>query len=238
MMVGVPRVARRRPRQIEARAADREFMRRQLAEHDGAGAAQPCHADRVLGGDIVDQDLRMAGRRQAGDIDDVLDADRHAVQRAAPPSRRDLGFGGLGGRHRRLGIEPDEGMQPRVEPADPVEQRRHQLDRRQLAGGDRRCRRCRRHPVQFAHSPSPPRIGGQGSARGSARRLDPRRRARRLLGGGGHIVGKLRQRLVQPGAPRQEFDRRLVHAAPPGDGLDESLSHEGNCAQREAVVLP
>ena len=39
---------------------------------------------------LSDQDLRMAGRRQAGDIDDVLDADWHAMQRAAHASRGDL----------------------------------------------------------------------------------------------------------------------------------------------------
>ena len=156
-MVGVPRVARRRPRQVEARAADREFVRRQLAQHDRAGAAQPRDADRVGGRDIVDQDLGMAGRRQAGDIDDVLDADRHAVQRAARPARHDLGLGGPGRVHRRLGVEPDEDMQLRVEPLDALQQRRRQLDRRQLAGGDRpRRRRPRVSQCRSLTARSPP----------------------------------------------------------------------------------
>ena len=167
MMIGVPRVARRRPGQIEARAADGEFVRRELAHDDGAGAAQPRHAHRIGRRDIVDQDLRMAGRRQARDIDDVLDADRHAMQRTAQAARRDLGFGGPGRVHRRLAVEPDEDVQLRVEPGDALQQRRHQLDRREFAGGDRLRRVGRGHPVQVAHRPVPAFIGGQGSARGS-----------------------------------------------------------------------
>jgi hypothetical protein len=120
VMVRVPRVAGRRPRQVEARATDRKFMRRQFAQHDRAGTAQLCHAHRIGRGDMVDQDLRVAGRWQPGDIDDVLDADRHAVQLAARPARHDLGLGSPGSSHRRLGIEPDKGMQRRIEPGDAI----------------------------------------------------------------------------------------------------------------------
>ena len=38
MVLRVPRVARRRERQVEARTADGELVRRELAHHDGAGA--------------------------------------------------------------------------------------------------------------------------------------------------------------------------------------------------------
>jgi hypothetical protein len=167
-MVEVPRVARRRPRQIEARTADREFMGRELAENNGAGAAQPRHADRVGSGDIVGEDLGMARRRQPGDIDDILDADRHAVQRPARAAGHDLGLGRPRRGGRRVAIEPDKRMQPRIEALDAVEERHRQLDRRQLARPDRLRRRRRGEPVQFTHGPAPTRIGGQGSARGSA----------------------------------------------------------------------
>ena len=53
MMVGVPGIARRRPRQVEARPADGELVRRELAHDDGAGAAQLLHADGVGLGDVV-----------------------------------------------------------------------------------------------------------------------------------------------------------------------------------------
>ncbi len=47
----------------------------------------------------------MAGRGQARDVDDVLDADRHAVQRAAQAAGLRLGLGGQGGRHRGLAVD-------------------------------------------------------------------------------------------------------------------------------------
>ena len=93
MMIGVPGIAGRRPREIEARPADGELVSRELAQHDGAGPAQLLDTDRVGGRHVVLPDLRMAGRRQAGDVDDVLDADGHTVQRPAQPTRLRLGFG-------------------------------------------------------------------------------------------------------------------------------------------------
>ena len=95
----------------------------------------------------------MAGRGQARDVDDVLDADRHAVQRPADPARRDLGLGRPRRRHRRLAVEADEGVEPGIEPLDAGEQRLHQLDRRKFLGGDRLGRRGGRHEVQVGHAP-------------------------------------------------------------------------------------
>ena len=71
----------------------------------------------------------MARGRQAGDIDDVLDADRHAVQRPAHAARGDLGLGGARGVHRGIGVQPDEGVQLRIEPLDARQQRVQQFDR-------------------------------------------------------------------------------------------------------------
>ena len=39
-MLAVPRIARRRPRQVERRAAMREFVGRQLADQDRAGLVE------------------------------------------------------------------------------------------------------------------------------------------------------------------------------------------------------
>src|SRR5215472_15254885 len=166
-MIRIPRIARRRPREIEAGAADREFVGREFAEHDCAGAAQTRHANRIGRGDVVAQDLRMAGRRQTHDIDDVLDADRYAVQRPARAAGDDLGFRGLRRRHGGVGVEANKDVELRIEPADPFEQRRHQLDRRNFPGDDSAGRADRGHPVKVVHSPAPARIGGHGSARGS-----------------------------------------------------------------------
>jgi hypothetical protein len=167
MVVAVPRIARRRERQVEAGAADGEFMGGQLAHDDGAGLAQFADDDGVGGGDVVDQDLGVAGGRQPGDVDDVLDPDRHAVQRAADAPGGDLGLGVAGHRHGGLAVHPDEGVEPVVQAFDAVEQRGHQLDRRQgpcrKRAGGLRCG----EPVQVAHKPIPGFIGGQGSAAGS-----------------------------------------------------------------------
>ncbi len=89
------RIARRRPRQVEARPADGELVRRELAHDDGARAAQLLHADGVGLGDVVLEDLGMAGRGQARDVDDVLDADRHAMQRPAQAAGDSFGLGRL-----------------------------------------------------------------------------------------------------------------------------------------------
>ena len=109
----------------------------------------------------------MARGRQPGDIDDVLDAHRHAMQRPAHAARGDLRLGSARGVHRGIGIQPDEGMQLRVEPLDPRQQRGQQFDRGELARGEHPRGLRRGQPVQLGHSPVPARIGGQGSAAGS-----------------------------------------------------------------------
>src|SRR6266851_1041072 len=94
------------------------------------------------------------------------------MQLAAQPARGRLGFGSLGGLHRRLAIEADEGIELRIERGDAIEQGLHELDRRELLFGDRLGGLGDAEPVQFGHGavshrPTPARIGGQGSAAGS-----------------------------------------------------------------------
>ncbi len=79
----------------------------------------------------------MARGRQAGDVDDVLDADRHAVQRSADMACGDLTFRGARGIQRGVGIQTNEGVQRRVEPRDARKQRLRQFDRGKLARGER-----------------------------------------------------------------------------------------------------
>ena len=71
----------------------------------------------------------MTGRGETRDIDDVFDADWHAMQGSAQAARDDLGFRSPCLLHRRLGVQADEDIQFRIKPADPLQQRRHQLDR-------------------------------------------------------------------------------------------------------------
>ena len=86
-------------------------------------------ADRVGGRHVADEDLGMAGRRQAGDVDDVLDADRNAVQ---GPAQRPaaLSASAASRPQRRFAIEPDEGVELGIERRDALEKRLHQLDGR------------------------------------------------------------------------------------------------------------
>src|SRR5262245_16242090 len=114
----------------------------------------------------------MAGRGEARDVDDVLDADRHAMQRTAQASRHRLRFGRLRGLQRGLAIELDEGVEPGVEAVDALQERVQELDGREVLGHDRLSGSGNAEPVQLAngsvpHRPSPARIGGQGSMAGS-----------------------------------------------------------------------
>jgi hypothetical protein len=221
VMIRVPRIARRRPWEIEAGAADREFVSRKFAEHDCAGAAQTRHANRVSHGNIVGQDLRMAGRRQASDIDDVFDADRHAMQGSVHAAPDNLGFRSLGRGHCGVPVEVNEDVQLRIEPANPFQQRSHQFNRRKLPGGDGAGRLDGSHPVQVVHSPAPARIGGQGSARGSVGAFSP---AIDLLAcsaaaatssgnSASAFFRKFGECLLQAGATRQQLYRCFVHDA-------------------------
>ena len=74
----VVRVAR-----LRARHAERELVRGRLAEDHGAGRAPEVDAVGVVLGDVV-VGVRAAAGRTPRDVDDVLDRDRDAVQRAAP----------------------------------------------------------------------------------------------------------------------------------------------------------
>ena len=72
----------------------RELRRHRLAHDDGAGAAQGGNARRVALGAAAGENRRAVLGRQVGGVEDVLDADRHAMQRRPAPRRR--------GRRRRL----------------------------------------------------------------------------------------------------------------------------------------
>src|SRR5262249_4962616 len=76
--VELPRVARRR--RVEAGV----LRRHRLAEEDGPRLTQPPHDRGVLAGDAVGPQARTGGGRPVEDVEDVLDADGNAVQRAAP----------------------------------------------------------------------------------------------------------------------------------------------------------
>ena len=67
-------------------------MRVAFADDDGARFFQLPHAHGVRRRDVIGEEARPLRRQDARGIDDVLDADRHAVQRAAVAAALDLAF--------------------------------------------------------------------------------------------------------------------------------------------------
>src|SRR5262249_27204586 len=127
--VAVPGVACRGPGEIEGGAADRELVRRQLAEKDATGLGEAPRHHRVLSGHVVGQDLRMRRGADTGGLEDVLEADRDAVQRAAIAPGRNLALGRSGLGERRLGAHEKEAVEAMVEPRNARKARFRQLDR-------------------------------------------------------------------------------------------------------------
>jgi len=134
----IPRIASDAERRPVGQSLDTEFRCRRLADDDRAGSAQAADQHIVAGGDIVLEDRRAVARMDARDIDQVLDADRHAVQRS------ELGAFG----HRLLG---DPGVSPRLvchhhakaielglRALDRLQDGFHIIDRRELPGADKR----------------------------------------------------------------------------------------------------
>ena len=183
--------------------------------------------DGVRGGDVVEQDLRVACGRQAGDVDDVLDADRHAVQRTADAAGGDLGLGGARRVHRGIGVEPDEGVQLRVQPLDPRQQRGQQFDRREAAGGEFPHRLGGGQPVQLAHSPVPARIGGQGSAAGSVGYSIAPWLPSACCAASATSSGNSASALSRPGGVRQLRDQFLVHLGLRAGRADHAIGGAG-----------
>src|SRR5262249_11041551 len=130
---GVPRVAGGRPGQIEAGAAQREFMRRELPHDDRAGVAQFLDGERVGLWHVVLHDLRVAGRRDPGGFVDVLEAERDAVQGAAVFTGVDLALGGAGFDARAVGEDANEAVQFAVELLDARETAVDEFDGREFA---------------------------------------------------------------------------------------------------------
>ena len=129
---GIPRVARRRERQGEIRAADREFVGLLLAEQDRAGVAQPHPGLGILVGHMVEVAPRARRGAHTARLVDVLETDRNAVQHAA--RRRPRRLERLVAQHQHIAV------QFAVEGGDAIEIGFGQRDRREGAVGDRTAR--------------------------------------------------------------------------------------------------
>ena len=132
----VPGIARRRPGQVERRAAHGELMRRQLAHHHRAGLGPFAHHGGVAFRHVVLEQPGMPGRADAGGVVDVLVADRDAVERAARQPRHDARLGRACVGHGAFLRRQDEGVQRVVQLLDAVEAGLGQFDRRKLLRRD------------------------------------------------------------------------------------------------------
>ncbi len=138
-MVGVPRIARRRPGQIEGRAADGEFMRRQLAQQHRAGLGPFPHYDGVLGwarcapagGNARSCGCRRCCRCPCG---------RSGCRRAGPSTRPTCmrASAALASAMARSSVTSRKLCRRGIVRSDAVEADPGQLDRRKLARRDQR----------------------------------------------------------------------------------------------------
>src|SRR4051812_25903319 len=108
MMIAVPWITRGRKWQVERRAADCKFMQRQFAEQDRARRTKAAHDFGVRLRNVFLEDFRVASRDIAGNIDDVLDTDGHAMQRTAYAACADFAFRFARHREHPFPVELDE----------------------------------------------------------------------------------------------------------------------------------
>ncbi len=173
-MRGVPRVARRRERQREIRAADREFMRLLLAEQDGAGVAQPHPGLGVLVRHVVEIAPRARGGADAARLVDVLEPDRDAVQHAVQRPTRSPGGTVARGGERLVAQHQDIAVQFAVEGCDAIEIGLGQRHRREAALGDG-ASRLGNGQLGRVHRAVPHGLGWTKMCAGSAARSRGRR---------------------------------------------------------------
>ena len=135
-MIAVPRVARRRPRQVEGWAANGEFVGRELAEQHAASRFEPLRDHRVPSGGVAHQDFGMRRGRKTLDVDDVLQRIGHTVEWAAPASGGDFSLGRACRLQRPFRRQCDESVVLAVVALDAGQQCGRILDRRQFLSAD------------------------------------------------------------------------------------------------------
>ena len=106
-----------------------------LAEQDRARGVEPRGNGRVLGRHAVGEDTRTAGRSDPLRVDEILERDGDAVERATVPAGGDLPFGFTRLSPRHLRRHGDKRVQ-RAAPFDPVQAGLDEGDRRQRTRPD------------------------------------------------------------------------------------------------------
>ena len=197
--LGVPRVTRHTPQARLREARVGELGRRGLADHDAAGAQEPLDEQRGVVGNVVLERVRAERRALARGRRQILDRDRHAVQRPDLLAPRDGLVGGPPEGDRLVRIGEDEAVQRAVHLLDPRERVTDDGLRGKLAHTDApgELGRGREAEIEIGHgaypsadasarnrssgSPRSPETSTPGSARTGARRSPTRssRRSRR-----------------------------------------------------------
>ena len=108
----IARVGRRAEMRIGADGAEREFGHVGLGDDHRAASAQAPHHRRIGGRrlSLVGEDFGAGARRLAGDIEQILDADDHAIERAERYARFGAGIGRIGSGARGLGVNRQAGL--------------------------------------------------------------------------------------------------------------------------------
>ncbi len=135
------------------RRAHREFVHVRLAEHHGAGSGKALDDGRVVRRDEILEHPRAAGRQHAAGAEDVLVHQRQSIKNPVFPfaTERVRPLRRLNCSVRGNGYEGIEFLFVRV---NPVQQRRHQLDSREITVLEalRELRQAMRMEVFAAHS--------------------------------------------------------------------------------------
>ena len=146
----VPRVVHRAEVGVTARDPVGPLVQVVLPEQDRAGLVEALGHGCVFAGDEGALELRAGGGAHAAGPEDVLEADRNSVQRAAVPPAGDLALRPLRLLHRQLRRDRDEGVQAPPEALDAPEHLQGQIHRRQLPLAHERRQVCDR-PLGAVH---------------------------------------------------------------------------------------
>ena len=172
-----------------------ELRRRGLADQDGPGLLQPGDADRIRLRHVLRVDVGGEGRAHAGGVDQVLDVQRHPVQRTDRLAARQRRVGRLRIGPRLFGTDRDEAVERRLHP---LGTRQHVLD--DLGGRDPLLADQRRQ-----------RSGGGGGKVGLAHGVSPSEISLLVSIGRLERIAANWNRGSRSGAPRE---RTLKHLTP------------------------
>ena len=129
----IPRIARCPEHRIDGVSASRKFGRVGLGEHDRAGGLQPPDDLGILGRDIIGIKRAAVSRADIRGRNDVLDADRQAVQRPQFVAAHHRLFRRARIGPRAIGDKCHDRVQRRIEALDDREVGIEHLDRAERA---------------------------------------------------------------------------------------------------------